>query len=360
MRILMTSRHYLPRIGGLQLSVHQLALRLIERGDDVTLLTTSDEYVDARYPALAALGAKFRRGDGPPIVEDNSFVYPVLRTADADLGARAAIDRTQPDVVVAHVGGRTTLKLAKRVLKAARDIPSALYFRDVEGVQLLDDRSVQPNLVLTNAQRITDLVATKGWQAPTIPSIVETDDYRTDSSREVVLFINPRSQRKGVDIAWALATARPDVPFVFLEAWRFTPAVREELERRAAELPNVEVRSSVRELDRIYADAKVLFAPYEDSRPRVVAEAQSNGIPVLGTKVPGLVEAVGPGGLLVDFDAPIDEWLTALSELWDDQAGYDRYRDAALAHSRRDDMRPDVLAARFAEEMQELVRAARR
>jgi glycosyltransferase involved in cell wall biosynthesis len=209
--------------------------------------------------------------------------------------------------------------------------------------------------VLTNAQRITDLVATKGWISPTIPSIVETDDYRTDSSREVVLFINPRSQRKGVDIAWALAEARPDVPFVFLEAWRFTPAIRAELEARAAQVGNVEVRSSVRELNRIYADARVLFAPYEDSRPRVVAEAQSNGIPVLGARVPGLVEAVGPGGLLVDFDAPIDEWAAALSTLWDDPATYAAYADAARTHSRRDDMRPQHLAQRFEEEMRELI-----
>jgi glycosyltransferase involved in cell wall biosynthesis len=90
----------------------------------------------------------------------------------------------------------------------------------------------------------------------------------------------------------------------------------------------------------------------------VVAEAQSNGIPVLGTKVPGLVEAVGPGGLLVDFDAPVEQWLAALSQLWDDPTAYDGYRQAALAHSGREDMRPAVLAARFEEEMQGLVHRA--
>jgi glycosyltransferase involved in cell wall biosynthesis len=355
-RILFTSRHYLPRIGGLQLSVHQLALRLIERGNDVSLLTTTDDYRDTRFPALTSLGARLRSID--PLVDDDSFAYPLFRTSVADVGARAAIARTDPEVVVAHVGGRATLGFSKGVLRAARDLPSALYFRDVEGVQLLDSRRVQPNGVLTNAQRITDLVATKGWISPTIPSIVETDDYRTDSTREVVLFINPRSQRKGVDIAWALAETRPDVPFVFLEAWRFTPAIRAELEARAAQLGNVEVRSSVRELDRIYADARVLFAPYEDSRPRVVAEAQSNGIPVLGARVPGLVEAVGPGGLLVDFDAPVDDWTRALSTLWDDPATYARYAEAARMHSQRDDMRPQHLAQRFEEEMRELIAGA--
>jgi glycosyltransferase involved in cell wall biosynthesis len=337
--------------------VHQLVLRLVERGNDVALLTTTDAYRDVRVPSLLALQQRLK--SVAPLVDDDTFDYPVWRANVAEPAATAAIRRFEPHVVCAHVGGRATFGFTRGVMRAAQAVPSALYFRDVEGVQLLDDRKLQPNMVLTNAQRITDLVATKGWDAPTIPSIVETDAYLTDSTRRVVLYINPRSQRKGVDIAWGLAKARPDVPFVFLEAWRFTPAIRADLERRAAELGNVEIRSSVRELDRIYADAKVLFAPYEDSRPRVVAEAQANGIPVLGARVPGLVEGVGPGGLLVDFEAPVEEWVRALSSLWDDDATYARYRDAAREHSRRPEMLPANLAERFEHEMHALVQRAR-
>jgi glycosyltransferase involved in cell wall biosynthesis len=358
MRILFSCRHYLPRIGGLQLSVHQLALRLIERGHDVSLLTTTDSYQDPRFRTVAQVTMAFDRE--PALVDDDTFDYRCWRCHEPVRGPRDAVARTNADVVVAHVGGRATFGLSRGVIHAARHLPSALYFRDVTGVELLDSRKVQPTAVLTNAQRITDLVATKGWEAPTIPSIVETDEYLTESTRKVVLFINPRSQRKGVDIAWALAAARPDVPFVFLEAWRFTPQIRAELEERAAALGNVEVRAAVRELDRIYADARVLFAPYEDSRPRVVAEAQANGIPVLGARVPGLVEAIGPGGILVDFDAPVSEWTDALATLWDDPGQYERMSEAARAHSHRDDMRPDLIAQHFEEEMERVVQAARK
>ena len=270
-----------------------------------------------------------KRPDGPALVEDDSFDYPVWRTSDVRNGATAAIEAFAARCRRRARGWTGDARFhPRRAARRARDVPTALYFRDVEGVQLLNDRSVQPNMVFTNVARITELVVAKGWDAPTIPSVVETASYMTQSTRQVVLFINPRSQRKGVDIAWALARARPDVPFVFLEAWRFTPEIRAELERRAGETGNVEVRPSVRELDRIYADARVLFAPYEDSRPRVVAEAQANGIPVLGARVPALVEAVGPGGLLVDVDVPIDEWAMALATLWDDVVAYARYCDA--------------------------------
>src|SRR5262249_12866168 len=99
----------------------------------------------------------------------------------------------------------------------------------------------------------------------------------------------------------------------------------------------------------------VLFAPYGDSRPRVVAEAQSNGIPVLGTEVPGLVEGVGPGGILVDPDAPVSAWVSALSTLWDDQAAYARYCEAAREHAARPEMRPEYLAQRVEEELARVV-----
>jgi hypothetical protein len=67
---------------------------------------------------------------------------------------------------------------------------------------------------------------------------------------------------------------------------------------------------------------------------------------------------VGPGGLLVDFDAPVDDWTRALSTLWDDPATYARYAEAARMHSQRDDMRPQHLAQRFEEEMRELIAGA--
>jgi glycosyltransferase involved in cell wall biosynthesis len=351
MRILFSCRQYLPRIGGVQLSVHQLALQLATRGHDVGVLTTTDAFVEKRRGLGRVFGGG---GSGGTFAVDDQFPYPAWRVGEPDRGPGAVIDAFSPDVVVANVGGRTTLAFSRGVERAAtkRDIPACFYFRDVEGVVLLDDRSTRPAAVLTNAQRITDLVAERGWSAPTIPSVVETGAYRTESTREVVLFVNPRSQRKGVDIAWALAAARPDVPFVFLEAWRFTPEIRAELEARARPLGNVEIRPSVRELDRIYADARLLFAPYEDSRPRVVAEAQSNAIPVLGANVPALVEAVGAGGVLVDFDAPIDAWVAALAQLWDDREAYARYCEAAREHSQRDDMRPEWLAERFETELE--------
>ena len=99
---------------------------------------------------------------------------------------------------------------------------------------------------------------------------------------------------------------------------------------------------------RLYADASVLLTPYTlDMRPRVVLEAQVNGIPVLATDLPALRETVGPGGILVAADAPISTWVAALAELVDDPTRYAALDAAARVHAARDEVDPDVVVSTF-------------
>ena len=73
----------------------------------------------------------------------------------------------------------------------------------------------------------------------------------------------------------------------------------------------------------------------EEAYGRVVTEAQINGIPVIASTRGGLPEAVGPGGILIDPDGPIDDWVKAVRNLWDDDAHYAALSAAALAHAQR-------------------------
>jgi glycosyltransferase involved in cell wall biosynthesis len=354
MRILMSCRQYLPRVGGVQQSVHQLALRLRDRGHTVAVVTAADDYRDRSSISSTVTRALRRNPDG--VVRDDELAYPVYRIRDGHLDARPAVHAFEPDVVVANVGGRTTLEFSRRMMKAASPRPVVGYFRDTEGVVLLARRGVAPDAIFTNASTIRDLVTVRGRRVDAvIPSVVDVDAYRTASSRRVVLFVNPRSERKGASIAWALAERRSDVPFVFLEAWRFTPEQRAAYEQRAAQLGNVTIRRSVSDPARIYEDARILFVPYEDNRPRVVAEAQASGIPQLARRFPGLVETVGPGGVFVDPDAPLTEWERALSDLWDDPENYQRLSAAAERHSYRDEIRPETLTTQFETALSEVL-----
>jgi glycosyltransferase involved in cell wall biosynthesis len=114
-------------------------------------------------------------------------------------------------------------------------------------------------------------------------------------------------------------------------------------------LPNVTIRPAAKDVDAIYGSTKVLLAPsrYHEAWGRVASEAQINGIPVLASNRGGLPEAVGPGGICLDYDAPIEQWASHLQAMWNDDAYYALLSEKALAHAARPDFQPDTIINRF-------------
>ena len=124
--------------------------------------------------------------------------------------------------------------------------------------------------------------------------------------------------------------------------------LRADLLDRAAQVPNVEVRPFTDRLATLFADCRVLLVPHRvDNRPRVVLEAQASGIPVVASAQPGLVESVGPGGVIVeDTDDPAP-WVEAIGALFDDPARYESVATAAREHAQRAEVDPERIAERF-------------
>jgi glycosyltransferase involved in cell wall biosynthesis len=149
----------------------------------------------------------------------------------------------------------------------------------------------------------------------------------------------------GVEIALELAARRPQIPFAFVESWPLADADVDALQAQLAARPNVELRRFVPTAQQLYADARVLLVPYRiPNRPRVVAEAHCNGIHVLASNLYGIAEAVGPGGVLIDLDDPIDAWVAGLDAIWTDPA-YTAFSTAAAAFSERAEFQPEAVLA---------------
>jgi glycosyltransferase involved in cell wall biosynthesis len=158
--------------------------------------------------------------------------------------------------------------------------------------------------------------------------------------------VNPVAEND-IDLILALARFRPDIPFVLQESWPLEETYRADLSATIQDLANVVLRSPVPSPSEVFHDARVLIATYPVNRPRVVVEAQHNGIPVLAKSFPALAEAVGPGGVLVKPDASVGEWLSVLGGVWDDDAEYERLSALAREHDLRDEMDPESIAQRF-------------
>jgi glycosyltransferase involved in cell wall biosynthesis len=357
------------RAGGSGLSQRQLAARLIARGHRVVILADPEEghrLTRYLYKRQVNLSTKLRghvvgpllltlqRPIGRRVVPAPAYDVPVFFSPVPEHAYRTMRRRFPPDVVVASSIDRVSWRRLRRQLRAD-GVPSVLYLREDVAHGHLSITNAPPDLLLANAGSLAERARTAGFDCLVIPSTIETGATRVASTRERVLFVNPLSSH-GVDRLWAVAEARPDIPFAVQESWALSQPARAGVVAEVARLPNVEFRPRTTDLGVVYRDARILFVPHRlDNRPRVVAEAQANGIPVIASAYPGLVEAVGPGGVLVDPEAPDAAWIDAVGQLWDDATHYERLVEAALRHAARPEINPEVVTSRFEEALITLI-----
>ena len=337
MRILFASAHpYLPQLsGGSQANTHEMAERLIARGHQVAVLAglTGQGWLGLRDRVLLKLGRS-------RAAVDRRLGYPVYRSWFAWEGAADCVERFRPDVAVVQSGA--ILRLAEALRAAAT--PILIYNHNVE----FDDHGTgiggfRDEIFIANSAYTAGAYGRAfGVDSTVIVPLFDRDRYTVTSSRREVLFVNPHPH-KGVDIALRLARDCPAIPFRFVRGWPLSDADSDRLDREVAACPNVRIFPQTSRMAQHYAEAKLLLAPsrWEETWGRVATEAQFSGVPVLASRIGGLPEAVGPGGMLIDPDAPAQAWREALERLWHDGPFYDRLAAAALEHSQRAEIDPE-------------------
>ncbi len=365
MRILFVSG---VAVGGSARSTRELADHLAQRGHDVATLLQVERARRRRYlhtravnltvklgaspltrpvaGAAATIGRRPVRTPGPSNVESWETFLPQNSLS-------AVIGSFHPDVVVTSSIDRMAWRRIRRLLQK-RGIPSVLYVREHNAFGHLTVSAAPPDLLIANARAHEDTARRLGHHAITIPSLVSVRHCLVESRRERVLLVNP-TPLYGLDIALGVVRARPGVLFTFAPSTPLEPAARDALLAEIGRCPNVELREFDPDARRLYADASVLLAPYRSNgRPRVVLEAQANGIPVLGSDLPAVQEAIGPGGIVLAADLPVDAWAAALDRMLE-PATYGRLADAARRHARRPEVDPDAIAERFERALADLV-----
>lgn len=195
----------------------------------------------------------------------------------------------------------------------------AVYIRDIRHVHDMSPESFPASIpLIANSDFTARAVAEKtGRPVFTIIPYVEKRCYSTIARGPFVTFINPVTE-KGVDLAISIATACPELPFLFVESWPLSKSAWHELDRRIKRVPNIEIRRRVLDMCTIYRQTRILLVPsqWEESWGRVVTEGHFSAIPVLASDIGGLAESVGRGGLLIAPSDPPQKWVAALRELY--------------------------------------------
>jgi glycosyltransferase involved in cell wall biosynthesis len=330
MRILFANPHpYLPEsTSGREISIHSLALRWGAQGIAVAVCAER-----------ASAGGAFAR--------DEALGYPVYRVAKPLAGFGAVLAEWRPSVAI-YPFGPLSLPLVALGLQAG--VKAALHVTNIESSDLAANPLARPEIALVansdfTARRIETLL---GIRPPVVPPLIEPERYRVERAGDSVLLVNP-SLRKGAELFFRLAEARPEIPFLAVESWPIGGAWRTVLMNRARALGNIALWPVVEDMREAYARARLVLMPsvHEETFGRVVAEAQVSGIPALVSARGALPETLGQGGLAVPLDAGLDPWLQALDRFCTDPAFYTQCAEAALAESTRGDRAPDRIASAF-------------
>lgn len=344
MRVLFVSgTPYSPqRTGGAQSSTDQLIGLLRARGHACAVACALDGGGSLGLRSRIQMKLARRR-----FSRDAFNGYDVFRAWFPTEEAAAAAAAFGADVAV--VQNHRTAPLVASL--QASGVPVVVYFRNVEFAELHGDlRTLTPQpLYIANSDFTAAAYRSAfGVACQVIPPLVHADRYRTTTSAENVTFVNP-VPHKGLKIALGVARLCPDIPFVFVESWFREPDEVRSLQVELASLPNVTLRPRTSDMKSVYGKARLVLAPsvWEEAWGRIASEAHVSGIPVVGSTRGGLPEAVGPGGRLLDVDAPIEVWAEAVRSLWFDPAAYRAASAAALEYSRRPDIDPERQITRF-------------
>src|SRR5579871_3591564 len=337
MKILFVSGYgHLPqRFGGLESNTHDLARSLQRRGHKVAVLCGLEH---GGYLGLRARILKKLYGEAAPA--DYFLGYATYRRWDPLKALPKLIAAIRPDFAIAQPCNHVPLAAALIRLS----VPALVYLHDVEWEELGDDPREHPQAhYISNSKFVADRFRQRfSLSSTVIPPLFRARKYAGRPKANGVTFVNPTPQ-KGLGIARELVRRCPEIPFTFVRSWKLSAADNAELQAFAGQHPNLRLIGPLRNMRRVYRHTSILLAPslIEEAWGRVVSEAHFSGIPVIASNRGGLPQAVGPGGILLDPEADIEMWVTALRRLWSDQAFYGKISQQALAYSHRPEIHPD-------------------
>jgi glycosyltransferase involved in cell wall biosynthesis len=274
---------------------------------------------------------------GQKVARDASLGYPVWRSWFPWENVPYVVQQEKPDLIVVMAIEPVRMALAAK----PTGVPVLMQLMDVEFKDHGGDfRKLGPISCIANSTfTATTYRDEYGVEPVVIYPFIAPDRYQTHTTRQNVTFINPVPE-KGRDMAIAVARLCPDIPFTFVETWPLSPEQRQTLMRMLAGLPNITLLPPQKDMRSLYGSCRILLAPslWSEAYGRVATEAQFSGIPVIASNRGGLPEAVGPGGIVINAEAPPDQWAAVLRRVWNDDDLYHQLSVAADAYAHRPEM----------------------
>jgi glycosyltransferase involved in cell wall biosynthesis len=338
MRILFLSGAYLPRVGGIEVLLHDMCAALGERGHQVEIIT-ADRAGPTEVDGVAVLRLEI---DRPMKTRDVTAIHSLQREV-----ART-IDRFDPDVVHSHDMGpllwlfqraarsrRRPLMVTVHnsmtevsVLSVASHASMAVLLREADLVTAVSRHALDDTLTYAQFLRDTIVHLPNGVLPPPVV------DRQVD--RNLLVGVGRLAHQKGwdvgIDAMRLVHDRRPEVRMVIAGPGPDQVALQQRIDGHGlSDVVTLAGRVDHAEARSLMAQAALVLIPSRhEGLPLVALEAAWAGRPVVGTRVSGVTEAVVDAvtGVLVEPEHP-EELAEAVLRVLDAPATADALGEAA-------------------------------
>lgn len=336
-----------------QYGVEAVAVETAGGGRSRSRLSFSHRGVDYRLLDASGLGIDEAR---------------VALAADFDALVTLAAHPAVPDVLLTYGSSEQEVRRRSRLRAAGA---KAVFF--LRNFSYFHERSfAEVDAVLTPSRYLNDHYRGRlGTAAPLIalPHVLSLDDVVAPCREPVFCtLINP-APGKGLELFLAIAgraaSHRPELPFLIVESRGTGGLVAGECARLgfALESVNLCIARNMPQPHPAYAVTRVLLAPSTepDAGPRVIPEAQLNGIPVIASNRCGFAQPhpaedeVGFAGFVLPAaaeDTNVTAWFELICRLYDDESFYQVA--SRRAHRAAEQYRNGAAALRYLEFFEQL------
>ncbi|MDG4796331.1 glycosyltransferase [Micromonospora sp. WMMD1082] len=258
--------------------------------------------------ALRAVGERVTVLDGPMDPGSAGAGHGAgLRSLAEQLATLLARDRPDAALIWGHLGEET--ELARRL--AAAGVPTVLEHPAADLQPVPETLRLVDEVVVPSEFARQLFTSQAGREARVIEPCLRGCDCPAESPRHLahtgpywLTFINPEPAKGlGVVMHLVAAVSGAGLPFRFrFVEGRWTASDLARLGIDPANLPGVEIVEYRTDICALYAETDLLLVPslWQESFGMVAREAVIHGVPVVATRVGGLPQAVGAGGVCLE------------------------------------------------------------
>ncbi|MCG5502208.1 glycosyltransferase [Ectothiorhodospira lacustris] len=343
MRILFVNRSpHLPQlIGGIETNTHELCKSIIRHGHDAAVLCATNR---KGYTGIKNyISRKISPKNNWPC--DKQLGYRCFRGHNPQEGILEISEKLNVDAVILQ-GFHP--KIIMEITHTNRPVFYYFHFsqRTLENTKYLK----KYQKIISCSKYISDeLSSLYSIKSEVIPPLVTPRTMLATNRKPSSIISFGLTKQKGADITMQLAKRIPEKKFKIIQTWSNSKNERKELIARAKKIKNLEILPPKQDVKFFFNSALLLLAPSRDTEGwcRVATEAQINEIPVIASKVGGLPEAVGAGGICIEDNENIDTWERHIREIINTQSSYKKWQGLAKHSAMREDLNEENIVKKL-------------